>query len=309
MASCTCANPELVAQKVEATQKQIEKDDKEFHETYYGKEMTESDRGSGSGGSPSKGAAPIRFARWAAPEITDEGEKGWATFWSAIAIAISAANALYQGKIADRQMELGNAYYDMAKYKLDRFMNNYKPLELAMIDDIKATPVREMDCADDRSRATSSVESSYGAATRFSAQQAKKLRICFDQSFNNFMDYRKAIMQADTENFNLIDDQFFVEYKNDQRWNRRSDLLNVGRNMTGEAMSYGDVARQAMNNVNGQLDKVTNSLMTAVGYFGARNDTYYPNAMLSTAGGMNNNLISTSTTGIMHSPSGIAAGV
>lgn len=305
MASCTCADPKLVANEIKSTREQIKTDDNTFHETFIGKDM----KPEGHGGVPKLGMAPVRFARWAAPEITDDGQTGWATFWSAIATGIATTNAMYQGKISDMQMELGDAYYRMAKDKLDRFMQNYKPLEVQMLNEVRSTPVREMNCADDRSRATSAVESSYGIADRFATQQAKRMRVCFDASFNNFMDYRKAIIQTDTENFNLIDDQFFVEYKNDQRWNRRSDVLNVGRNMTNEAMSYGDVARQAMNNVNGQIDKVNNSLMTAVGYFGARNDTFYPMGMLSSAGGMSNNLISTSTSSLTHSPSGMMAGV
>lgn len=309
MASCTCANPELVATKIEDTKKQIASDDKAFHETYYGKDMT-ADSGAGHNGKPNIGAAPIRFSRWAAPEITDKGNRVASNKWGTIiGIIASAINAAAQGTIASKKLQLGTAYYNMAKYKLDRFMKHYRPLEELMLNKAETEPIHEMNCADDRSRATSAIESSYGVVDRFAAQQAARMRMCFDSSFNNFLDYRKAIIQTDTENFNLIDDQFFVEYKNDQRWNKRSDILNIGRNMTNEAMSYGDVAKQALNNVNGQLDKVNNSLMTAVGYFGARNDTYYPTDMLSTAGNMNNSLISTSNATPAYTPSGMVAGV
>ncbi len=135
------------------------------------------------------------------------------------------------------------------------------------------------------------------------------MRVCIDDAKTGRMAYRKTIMLVDTENYNLVDDQFYTDYKNDRRWNRRGEVLNLGRNMSGEALSFGDVARAYYDKLGTQLDKVTSSIMGAVGYFGGRNDTYYPNMFLGNLGGLNNNLIPTGTTAGQWQPSMLSAGV
>lgn len=304
MAQCTCADPMAIVNA-------LNKNHDEFMQTFYGADMTEDQfqghSSGGSGGNPTDtgvtgvspkgkkgiGAAPFRFANWAAPEISNKGENAWSKAWQLAALAIGVLNRAAQADIAKEQETLANQYYDMAKDKLDRFMEKYKPFEIALVDEVRTNPVREMDCADDRKRAQKAVNPSYKRMDKFVSSQSKARHICIDRSFNGFLSFRQALMLVDTENYNLIDDQFYTDYKNDQRWNRRSNVLNLGRNMGAQAMSYGDVARTLSGQLSGQLDKVTGSLMSVVGYFGARNDTYFPNMYLSGYGGMNNQLVST----------------
>ena len=332
MAACTCADPMAIVET-------LKENHKDFMRTFYGADMTDdkfnhSNNGSisssiasgasdssasselissaqaggvsgGAGGVPGAGIAPIRFANWAAPEISDAGESIWNYLWKAAALAIATYNTFVQQQIADDQQKLAENYYSMAKEKLDRFMDNYRPLEEALVDETSTAPVREMDCANARKRAQKAVNLSYKRMNTYLSSQSKKLHVCIDRAYNGFMDSKRALMLVDTENYNLIDDQFYTDYKNDQRWNRRSNVLNLGRNMGSIAQSYGDIARSLMDARSGQLDKVTGDLMTAVGYFGARNDTYFPNMFLSGYGGLNNQLVSTgSTAGSMY-PSGM----
>ena len=65
---------------------------------------------------------------------------------------------------------------------------------------------------------------------------------------------------------------------------RRNDFLNLGRNLTSEALKYGDVARNLYNQVGQQIDQAANSLMSTLGYYGARNDTFYPTTFLGSSG-------------------------
>lgn len=304
MAQCTCADPMAIV-------KALNKNHEDFMETFCGVSMTEDQfqghSSGGKGGDPTDtgvtgvspkgrkgiGAAPFRFANWAAPEISNKGENAWSDAWRLAALAISLLNREAQRQIAKKQEDLANQYYDMAKEKLDRFMGNYKPLEVALVNEVRSTPVREMDCADDRKRAKNAVSPSYKRLDKYVSSQSKARHICIDRSFNGFMAFKQALMLVDTENYNLIDDQFYTDYKNDQRWNRRSNVLNLGRNMGAIAMSYGNVARTLAGQLGSQLDKVTGSLMSVIGYFGAQNDTYFPNMYLSGYGGMNNQLVST----------------
>ena len=337
MASCTCANPNAIVEQLKEQNKLLQA----FHETFYGKEMTH-DKGEESlhgksmsipsldfkvpktaadrvleelqtdadaGGQPGRGLAPVRFATWAAPEISNDGEYSWSWIWHAAGLALAIYNAKIQGQIYDKQEELSNNYYSMAKDKLDRFMNNYKPLELALLEEAKTEPEAEMNCKDDRKRAKASVNGAFDTLGGYLERQAKKLRICIDDSKTHRMDYRKTLALVDAENYNLIDDQLYVDYKNDRRWNRRSNVLSLGRNMSGEALNFGDVARTFYGQLGPQLDKITGSLMGAIGYYGGRNDTYYPNMFLGNYGGLGNSLISTGTTAGQWQPQQLAAGV
>lgn len=335
MASCTCANPNAIVEQLKE-QNDILKD---FHETYYGKDMQNDTQGgdlhggsltvpsdatfsspadaalhdaqvaADAGGKPRLGAAPTRFATWAAPEVSNEGESAWSWIWRTAGLALALYNTKIQGKIYKEQERLSNNYYNMAKDKLNRFMNNYKPLELALLEEVKTEPEAEMNCKDDRKRAKASVNGAFDTLGGYLERQAKKLRVCIDDSKTHRMDYRKTLALVDAENYNLIDDQLYVDYKNDRRWNRRSNVLSLGRNMSGEALNFGDVARTFYGQLGPQLDKITGSLMGAIGYYGGRNDTYYPNMFLGNYGGLGNSLISTGTTAGQWQPQQLAAGV
>lgn len=342
MAMCTCADPEAIVRKLDEQNKLLTA----FHETFYGKKMEDdppgglqhgkavpdmsvpgvssyvgndaasSVEGGDPGGKEKLGLAPIRFSNWAAPEVSNDGENKWSWIWQIAGIALALYNTKKQGDIADKQQRLSNDYYNMAKYKLDRFMKgtdghtSYKDFELSLLDEVKTEPVAKMDCKDDRKRAKASTNSAYSTLGNYLEQQGKKLRVCIDDSKSFRMDYHKARMLVDMENYNLIDDQMYTDYKNDRRWNRRSEVLSLGRNMTGEALSYGDVARTLYNQLGPQFDKITGSIAGAIGYFGGRNDTYYPNLFLGNYGGLNiNNLASANTSAGQWQPQALSAGV
>lgn len=285
MASCTCANPQAVASAIDSHASQTGKNATLIDETLYGSAMTPT---SGIHGAP----APVRFAHWAAPEISDVGTTGWNLAFQVAALTIAIANSVAQGQIHDKQMDLANSYYDMAKYKWDRFANKYIPLEIKLLNEVSTTPIRELDCDDDRQRASVSVNSAYDAMSTYLTQTAKKLRLCLDPSQIDAMEYKRTMALVDTENYNMYDDQFFTDFKNDQRWNRRSNVLNLGRNLTSQALKYGDVARSLYSTVGAELQNAASGVVQALGYYGARNDTYYPTEYLNSAGGLNSQIVS-----------------
>jgi len=253
-----------------------------MHKTLYGEAQ---------GGRPGM-IGPLKFAHWAAPEVTDTGNNLWATLFQAAALAIAIANSVAQGQIHDKQMDLAKSYYDMAKYKWDRFANKYLPLELKLLNEVSSVAVHTMNCDDDRQRASVSVNTAFDSMSRYLTQMAKKLRLCLDDSQIDAVEYKRTMALVDTENYNMYDDQFFVDFKNDQRWNRRSNVLNLGRNLTSQALKYGDVAKTLYSTVGNELQQAASGVMTALGYYGARNDTYYPTTYLNGGVGMNSQLVS-----------------
>ena len=243
----------------------------------------------------------LRFCHWAAPEYGAQGESAWTNLFEAAQLGIATLNALIQGQIADLQEDLAEGYYQQAKYKWDRFENKYMPLERAILDEASNEPIKEMRCYDDQARANSAVRESYAFTENEMHGLAQSYRLCLDDTVVNQLEYSKTRMLVDTTNYNLRDDQWFVDFKNDQRWARRSNILNLGRNLTSMAMQYGDVARKAAGNVGDIANKAFGSLSQAIGYYGTRFDTFYPTTFL---GGQTNQLVSTSYTGTSYTPGG-----
>lgn len=292
MAACTCADPSMVANSIKSQTSELKSELEDIHKTIYGRNASRDDHSStsagGGGGSGGPGMpAPVRFANWAAPEVSGQSDMNWNNMLGAAQLAIALTNSIIQGKISDLSQDLADAYYSMAKFKWDRFEKNYMPLEKKLLQEVSSVEPYEMDCADDRNRAKNAVNTAYDLVSKFITQKTRKYRICIDPSMSSMLDFRRAVALADTENYNILDDRWFVDYKNDQRWNRRSNVLNLGRNLTANALSYGDVARSIANRVGAQVNDAASALMTSIGYYGARNDTFYPTTFLGSQGGMN----------------------
>ena len=244
----------------------------------------------------------LRFCHWAAPEWGPQGENKWTLAFQAAQLGIALLNAQIQGEISDMQQDLAEGYYQQAKFKWDRFADKYRPLEEAILWEAQTEPIRELDCADDRRRAQNAVSPSFDTMNTYLAQVAKSYRLCPDDTVVSQMAHAKSQLLVDTENYNLLDDQWFTDFKNDQRWARRSNILNLGRNLGSIAMQYGDVARKLMSDVSGIVNKAAGSLSQALGYYGSRFDTFYPMTYLS---GTSQNLVTTSYAGTSYSPSGV----
>ena len=240
-----------------------------------------------AGSGPGKHGAlgSLRFCNWAAPEDGPVGEFNWNDAFRAAALIIAIANGVAQSQIADMQQDLADSYYDMAKYKWDRFYQKFVPLEKKLLNEVLSEPLKEMDCADDRQRAESWVGRAYGAMEDWLRRKAKAMRTCFSGADSRRPALARTLAVADTANYNYVDDRWFCDYSNDKRWNRRSSVLNLGRNLGSEALKYGDVARSLLNTVSGQIEQAANGLVNALGYYGARLDTYYPSSYLGQAQG------------------------
>lgn len=301
MAECTCADPQAVASAIKDTlTSQIKDSGEALNKTLYGESQA------GDPGEPGN-IARIRFCHWAAPEYGQVGESAWINWFKAAELGIALLNSIVQGQIADKQQDLAEGYYQQAKSKWDRFAGNYMPLEKKILWETSSEPVKSMDCEDDRARAQSAVSSAFNYMDTYIGRVARAYRLCLDGSAVSQLAYSRNLLSVDTENYNLRDDQWFVDFKNDQRWNRRSNILNLGRNLGSTAMQYGDVARKLLDDVSRIADKAAGSISQALGYYGSRFDTYYPTTYL---GGKEQPLVSVSSTpsGAAYAPSGSTFG-
>lgn len=296
MAQCTCGDPSGIQSAIEGFAEKESSNDQNLyrlhesiHKTIYGEDLRAGGDGaagavasaSGSGAGTPGAPAPIRHCHWAAPEVP-----GWAqALWEAAKFAASLAltyslNKLKQD-IHEKQRDLAEDYYNLAKDKWVRYRDRFLPLEKAMLWEARTEPIRSLNCDDARARAQGAANSAFTQMQGYLDRTVKKLRVCVDTTQLGVMDHRRAIMLVDTENFNMQDDRWFVDYKNDQRWNRRSNLLNLGRNIPSEVMQYGEVARQAGSNADQMATRLTSDVMAAIGYYGSKIDTVFPTTYVS----------------------------
>lgn len=248
----------------------------------------------------------IRFCNWAAPEWGPKGESLWVHFFQLAQIAIATINATIQGQIADMQQDLADKYYQQAKYKWDRFESRYMPLEKDILWEASHEPIRKLNCDDDRQRAQIAADTAFNHMDNYLKQQAKAYRLCLDASVVSQLSYARNLATVDTENYNLRDDQWFVDFKNDQRWNRRSNILNLGRNLGATAMQYGDVARKLMGDVSDIANKAFGSVSAALGYYGTRFDTAYPTTYLAGSMSFGSQSLLASPTAVPYGATGTA---
>lgn len=293
MAECTCADPTAVKQAIDNNTEKTN-DVRTSNATMVDRTLSSSGEDGESGqyytddngnrvytGKSGK-LSNIQLCHWNAPEYGIKGTTGWANAFRAAGLVIAIANSIAQSEIADKQYDLANKWYNQAKFKWDRFKNNYMPLEKKLLNEVSSVPIREIDCQGAQDRAEASVNTAYASIGIYMKQQAKRLRLCLDPTLLSAVNQKQNVMLVDAENFNLTDERWFTDYKNDQRWNRRSNVLNLGRNLSSESMQYGRIANQLYGQVGAQINQAANGLMQAVGYYGARNDTYYSTTYLNT---------------------------
>ena len=319
MSDCTCADPTAVVQAINQHEQNLIKSDEKllsddgttFHQSFFGKgmgnESGESGGGGGCGKSGEPGApAPIRFCHWQAPEYGNQGESAWTTLFRAAALAIAIANGLAQQEIADKQQDLADSWYQQAKYKWNRYKDTYIPLEKQLLNEVSTAPVPELDCDGAETRARTAVNTAYDSVNAHLTRYAKSMRLCIDSSLLGYPSNRRYVALADSINYNYVDDRWYRDYKDDQRWNRRSNVLNLGRNLDSQSLAYGQVANALYGQVGQQIDRAANMAITALGYFGARNDTYYPTTYLGSGGGVNSQLVGINTPSSIN-PTGISS--
>lgn len=228
--------------------------------------------------------SPLSFCHWQPDETTNIGRAIWSGIFAAAQIGIAVYNAVTQEKISDKQLDLAERWYSHADDKWNRFKNRFMPLEKRLLNETSNKQVPRLNCADAERRAEISTYSAYNIMDRFFRQQTKKYQCCVDQSLVTDMNIRRAAMCVDAKNYNYADDRWYRDFKDDQRWNRRSQILDLGRNLSKMAMDYGSIASDVYGAVGKQFNTAATSAMHALGYFGARNDTYMPHTYFGTAG-------------------------
>lgn len=216
------------------------------------------------------------MCNWAQPEYGDSGETWEKTLWKAALIAIATLNSAAQIAIADQRYQIAKDYANLSKDKWNRFKDSYAPLERAMLSEAGNAREYDPDYDGARARAREYTTAAFRTADDQMADLSNKYSLCMDESMLNDMDYAEAVARDDGTNFNYRDEEFFSLYVSDKRWNRRSQLLNLGRGIQATSASYADAANNALAQLGGLLDSGAQGAARLLGYLSTARETQYP---------------------------------
>lgn len=217
-----------------------------------------------------------KMCEWAAPQYGDAGESWEKTLWKAALIAIATINTLAQISIMEKRYQIAKDYANLASDRWNRFKDAYAPFERAMLSEAGNAPEYKPDYVGARERAREYTSEAFRSADEQMADLAKKYSLCVDDTLLNDMDYAEAVSRDDGTNYNYRDEEFWAIYMSDKRWNRRSQMLNLGRGIQQMSASYADAANNALAQLGGLLDKGAQGAAKLLGYISTARESQYP---------------------------------
>lgn len=238
---------------------------------------------------------------WAAPEYGDTGESWEKTLWKAALIAIATINSIAQMQIAQMRYEIARDYADIAKDRWKRFRDNYAPLERAMLNEVGNARSYDPDYPAARKRAYDNSLAAYLSADDQIADKAKRYGLCMDSTLLDDMNIAEALSLDDGTNYNYRMEEYWHYYVDDKNWNRRSQLLNLGRGIQAIAASYAQQANTALASLGDLVNQGAQGAMKLFGYLSTVRESIYPTMFSSAAplSGQVSNLGSAIATGPM----------
>lgn len=217
-----------------------------------------------------------QLCNWAQPEYGDSGESWEKSLWKAALIAIATINTVAQISIMDKRYQIAKDYANLAKDRWARFRDGYAPLERAMLSEAGNTEEYDPDYPGAKNRAQTNTNAAFRSANEQIADIAKAYGLCIDPSLLNDMNLSEALSRDDGTNFNYRDEEFWSFYMSDKRWNRRSQLLNLGRNLQQMSFTYADAANNALAGIGSLLDSSAQGAAKLLGYLSTVRETQYP---------------------------------
>lgn len=213
---------------------------------------------------------------WAKPTYGDDGENALNILWKAAMLAVAGINTAAQIAIANKQYSIAKDYANLAKDRWNRFVNGYSPFEQAMLNEAKNAPEYNPDYAGAKARADQANNQAFISTDKTMANLAKAYGLCVDPSLLNDMDYAEAMSADDSTNYGYRDEENYDIAKDDIRWNRRSRLLNLGRDNLQESASYADSANAALSQMKGLVGAGAQGAVNLLGYLSTVRETMYP---------------------------------
>lgn len=220
--------------------------------------------------------AAEELCTWAKPTTGDTGDSWEKAIWKAALVAVALLNSGMQMYIADQRYKLAKDYANLASDRWSRFKDYYAPFERTMLSEAGNAGEYMPNYTAARDRGRENAQLAFRWADGQMADIGKKYALCVDPSLLNDMDYAEALSRDDGGNFNYRDEEYWHYYISDRRWNRRSQLLNLGRDLSAQAVTYAQAANDALKTFGGMLESGAQGAMRLFGYLSTVQETQYP---------------------------------
>lgn len=209
--------------------------------------------------------------------VTDEGIISAARWKTGIAAALAIYNTWNSLRMAKMQRDLGERYLELAESYRNYYNERYKPLEEALAKEALALPKYKR--GKERLYTGQMMVSARGkTAGRIDKAMSCTGRYCTGQRAAIMTD--KLLEQAATES--LVAGFAHRHTDNEEkvwdnlRWEKRSAVLNIGRDIPSQAVAYADMAANIFGRVGEQAGRAAEGLVGFIGYDNNRGETRYP---------------------------------
>jgi hypothetical protein len=215
------------------------------------------------------------ICHWAPPQFTDKGQTVLHAVLSVVSFAVAIWSAGEQARIFRMRAKLADGYAAIAEEEWNRFNKKYRPLENDMIAECLAETDYEPDY--------DGAEETYGAlasdgldrARAMMEETARGWALCMDGSLLSGLAAESAAAGTDFVNYGYRDAEWYAQKKRDYRFNRRSNLLNLGRNLISQSAKYGGAADSILQGAGAAAGAAMAGAMQFLGYIQNRNDPVY----------------------------------
>lgn len=227
--------------------------------------------GGGSGG----GSIPADDKACKSQGVTNEGvisSARWRALINGGVLAVNTANSL---KMAKLQRDIGKAYLALAEEQRNYYNNRYKPLEISLVKEAMELKKYKRD-KEPMTRGQMLVSARYLNAGKLDAAMACTGRYCTGQRAAMMND--QLLEQAAVESLTAglahrYTDKEEMAYNN-LRWDKREQVLKLGRDIPTQAVSYASMAAGIFGSLGRQAGQVAEGAMGFLAY--GRADTQYP---------------------------------
>jgi hypothetical protein len=202
-------------------------------------------------------------------------------------------------RIFNMRYKLAKEYAAISQEKWERFDRHYRPLENTAIAECMAAVPATTDYPAVKNRIRQFSQTSVAGGRSLAASYLKRYALCMDPSLEATMEMGEAGYSDDLTNLGYRDAESYRQAIDDIRWNRRANLLNLGRDTVSQAATYGRTASTLLEGAANSQAQTTAGAISYLGYYRDREITAYPNYLAhSVAPGMIMSNMGGSGTGI-----------
>jgi hypothetical protein len=227
---------------------------------------------------------PNQICNWAAPTFGDIGQTVLHKVLATVAFAVGVWSAIEQMRVFNMRYKLAEDYARISQEQWDRFNKKYKPLELMAVSECLAAKEVKPDYPAALSLGLQMSGDGAAQARLAMAEFSRVYALCPSRSMATDFESGSVGLADDLVNFNYRNEETFALAKDTTRFNRRSDILNLGRNLSTQAASYGQTAASLLGAAANNLAQTTYGAFSLIGYLRNREVTAYPDWMIHNNG-------------------------